>query len=132
MYLDCKPKIMDFRFNKDSLLGENTVLINNESTCPILDSSGLVGSKTATGADKMWQHAPASCDSEVSRETKNNQDWIVVKKSFQYRGDNEAKNIGSTAIYLDDAASVTIESNSNHTLISKTNTYKQFRSKAIF
>jgi len=109
MYLDCKPKIMDFRFNKDFLLGENTVLLNNEATCPILESTGLVGSKAPTGANRMWKHAPASCDSEVSRETKNNKDWIVVKKSFKYRGDNEPKNIGDAAIYLDDAASVTIE-----------------------
>ena len=81
MYLDCQPKIMDFRFDKNSLLGENTVLINSESTCPILESTGLVGSKTPTGANRMWKHAPASCDSEVSRETKDNKDWIVVKKS---------------------------------------------------
>lgn len=115
MYLNCKPDIMDFRFNQASLLGENTVLVNDESTCPIVASSGLVGLKAATGADKMWKHAPASCDSEVTRETKDNKEWIVVKKSFQWRGDNEGKNIG-TVIYLDDAATATIESNLNLTL----------------
>jgi len=109
MYLNCEPDIMDFRFNQASLLGENTVLINDESTCPIAASSGLIGTVAATGADKMWKHAPASCDSEVTRETKDDQEWIVVKKSFQWRGDNTAKAIGTAAIYLDDAATATIE-----------------------
>ena len=107
---------MDFRFNQASLLGENTVLINDESTCPIAASSGLIGTAAATGADKMWKHAPASCDSEVTRETTDDQEWIVVKKSFQWRGDNTAKAIGTAAIYLDDAATATIESNLNLTL----------------
>ena len=34
---------------------------------------------------------------------------IVIKKSFEYQGDNEGKDVGSM-IYLDDAATVTIES----------------------
>ena len=57
----------------------------------------------------MWKHAPASCDSEVSRETKDDLDYIVVKKSFIYKGDNSAQTLGASSIYLDDAATVTVE-----------------------
>ena len=57
----------------------------------------------------MWAHAPGSCDSEVSRETKKGVDYIVVKKSFTYRGDNSAKTIGGASIYLDDASTVKVE-----------------------
>ena len=57
----------------------------------------------------MWKHAPASCDSEVSRETKDDLDYIVVKKSFIYKGDNTAKTLGASSIFLDDAATVTVE-----------------------
>ena len=34
---------------------------------------------------------------------------IVIKKSFEYQGDTEGKDLGSM-IWLDDAATVTIES----------------------
>ena len=57
----------------------------------------------------MWAHAPGSCDSEVSRETKKGVDYIVVKKSFTYRGDNSAKTIGAASIYLDDVSTVKVE-----------------------
>ena len=57
----------------------------------------------------MWKHAPASCDSVVSRETKDDLDYIVVKKSFIYKGDNAAKTLGGSSIFLDDAATVTVE-----------------------
>ena len=67
------------------------------------------GGVDAAGADKMWNHAPASCDSEVSRETKKGVDYIVVKKSFTYRGDNSAQTLGAASIYLDDASTVTVE-----------------------
>ena len=35
-------------------------------------------------------------------------DMIIITKSFVYQGDAEGKNVGST-IYLEDAATVTIE-----------------------
>ena len=34
---------MDFRFNFEKLLGENDVLVNDEKTCEIENSDGLVG-----------------------------------------------------------------------------------------
>ena len=68
MYLHCTPDIMDFRWNNARLLGTNTLHNNANTNCPIETSVGLVGSTTPTGADKMWQHAPASCDSSVTRE----------------------------------------------------------------
>ena len=57
----------------------------------------------------MWKHAPASCDSEISRETKDDLDYIVVKKSFIYKGDDSAQTLGASSIYLDDASTVTVE-----------------------
>ena len=69
----------------------------------------LSGGTDPVGADKMWNHAPASCDSEVSRETKKGVDYIVVKKSFTYRGDNSPQAIGAASIYLDDASTVKVE-----------------------
>ena len=68
MYLHCTPDLMDFRWNNAKLLGENTILNNPQTSCQIQDSVGDVGSTTPTGVDKMWQHAPASCDSTVTRE----------------------------------------------------------------
>ena len=62
----------------------------------------------------MWAHAPGSCDSEVSRETKKGVDYIVVKKSFTYRGDNSAQTIGAASIYLDDASTVKVEGKNVH------------------
>merc|ERR1712227_662075 len=112
LYLGCKPATMDFRFNFEKLFGENVLLVNDEKTCEIENSDGLVGGEGGVdpiGADKMWKHAPASCDSEVSRETKDDLDYIVVKKSFIYKGDNAAKTLGASSIYLDDAATVTVE-----------------------
>jgi len=108
MYLYCSPSIMDFRWNNAKLLGQNTILNNPQTSCPIETSVGLVGTTTPTGADKMWQHAPASCDSTVTRENVDGKDMIIITKSFEYQGDNDGKNLGST-IFLDDAASVTIE-----------------------
>ena len=35
-------------------------------------------------------------------------DMIIITKSFEYQGDTTGKNVGST-IYLEDAATVTIE-----------------------
>ena len=61
----------------------------------------------------MWKHAPASCDSEVSREIKDDLDYIVVKKSFIYRGNNAAQTLGASSIFLDDAATVTIDGKKN-------------------
>merc|ERR1712227_412975 len=81
LYLGCKPATMDFRFNFEKLLGENDVLVNDEKTCEI----------------------------EISRETKDDLDYIVVKKSFIYKGDNGAKTLGGSSIFLDDAATVTVE-----------------------
>ena len=43
LYLGCKPATMDFRFNFEKLLGENDVLVNDEKTCEIESSDGLVG-----------------------------------------------------------------------------------------
>ena len=43
LYLDCKPSSMDFRFNFDKLFGDNDVLVNDEATCAIENSDGLVG-----------------------------------------------------------------------------------------
>ena len=34
---------MDFRFNFEKLLGENDVLVNEENSCQIKNSDGLVG-----------------------------------------------------------------------------------------
>ena len=68
MYLHCTPDIMDFRWNNEKLLGSNTIHNNADSDCPIETSVGLIGLVSATGADKMWKHAPASCDSTVTRE----------------------------------------------------------------
>ena len=68
MYLHCTPDIMDFRWNNAKLLGTNTVHNNANTDCPIETSAGLVGVTSPTGADKMWKHAPASCDSTVTRE----------------------------------------------------------------
>ena len=68
MYLHCSPDIMDFRWNNAKLLGTNTVHNNVNTNCPIETSVGLVGTSVATGADKMWKHAPASCDSTLTRE----------------------------------------------------------------
>ena len=34
---------MDFRFNFDKLFGDNDVLVNDEATCEIENSDGLVG-----------------------------------------------------------------------------------------
>ena len=34
---------MDFRFNFDKLFGDNDVLVNDEATCAIEKSNGLVG-----------------------------------------------------------------------------------------
>merc|ERR1712136_604504 len=56
----------------------------------------------------MWQHAPASCDSTVTRENVDGKDMIIITKAFEYQGDGTGKNLGST-IFLDDAATVTIE-----------------------
>ena len=73
------------------------------------NKNNYLGGVDPTGADKMWKHAPASCDSEVSRETKDDLDYIVVKKSLIYRGNNAAQTLGASSIFLDDAATVTIE-----------------------
>ena len=125
---------MDFRFNSSKLFGDSDILVNDEETCAIEESDGLVGGEgtviihltelrlnlflikscfsggvDAVGADTMWNHAPASCDSEVSRETKKGVDYIVVKKAFTYRGDNSAQTIGAASIYLDDASTVKVE-----------------------
>ena len=35
---------------------------------------------------------------------------IIITKSFTYQGDNQGTNVGST-IFLDDAATVTVEGN---------------------
>ena len=34
---------MDFRFNFDKLFGDNDVLVNDEASCAIENSNGLVG-----------------------------------------------------------------------------------------
>merc|ERR1712025_524870 len=99
---------MDFRWNNAKLLGENTILNNPQTSCEIQNSAGDVGTTTPTGADKMWQHAPASCDSTVTRENVDGTDMIIITKAFEYQGDATGKNLGST-IFLDDAATVTIE-----------------------
>ena len=62
---------MDFRWNNANLLGVNTNLNNPDATCAIEDSAGNVGEKTPENVDKMWKHAPASCDSTVTREDVN-------------------------------------------------------------
>ena len=59
---------MDFRWNSAKLFGVNTVHNNDVATCPIENSVGDVGTTTPTDVDKMWKHAPASCDSTVTRE----------------------------------------------------------------
>ena len=62
VYLHCTPNI------NAKHLGTNTVHNNDDSDCPIEISVRIVGTTTPTGADKMWKHAPASCDSTVTRE----------------------------------------------------------------
>ena len=69
MYLYCSPDIMDFRWNSAKLFGDNTVHNNDFESCPIETSVGDVGTTTPTDVDQMWKHAPASCDSTVTRET---------------------------------------------------------------
>jgi len=74
---------MDFRFNSTMLFGDSDILVNDDETCAIEESEGLVGGEggvNADYADTMWSHAPGSCDSEVSRETKKGVDYIVVKR----------------------------------------------------
>merc|ERR1711868_351504 len=108
MYLYCSPSTMDFRWNEANLLGSNTIHNNANTNCAIEASSGDVGDTTPTGVDTMWQHPPASCDSTVTREDVDGVDMIIITKSFVYQGDAAGKNLGSM-IYLDDAATVTID-----------------------
>ena len=79
MYLNCTPEIMDFRWNNAKLLGENTIHKNPQTSCPIQDSVGDVGSITPTGVDKMWRYAPASCDSTVTRENVDGTGTVSIK-----------------------------------------------------
>merc|ERR1712176_125577 len=112
MYLYCSPDIMDFRWNSAKLFGDNTVHNNDFESCPIETSVGDVGTTTPTDVDQMWKHAPASCDSTVTRETDlDGTDKILITKAFTFQaaeGTAEGMNVGST-IYLEAAATVTVE-----------------------